>query len=87
MLSIGHKIEVPPQSNTKAWSLLYDFLTKPYSGFSRDLDPERHQENLHYENCKVRKEYEGKACATCKTIEKRMPDFGKVSALWNQNVY
>ena len=87
MYHIGHKIEVPPRSNVKAWSLLYDFLTEPGSSNVGELDAERNRENIHYVQCKVRIDKIEGGCDRCAEVRKRMPDKGKIGRRWNDIVY
>ncbi len=89
---LGHKIEIPPHTNIKGWALLYDFLTRPAKpGITwrscEDLDPRRHRENLHWADCKVRKDDSGRGCNGCEEVGNRTPDFGKVGTRWNEVVY
>lgn len=92
MYSLGHKIEVPPHHNTKAWSLLYDYLTQPARQDTawrtcEELDPERSAENVHWQGCKVRRNERGRGCERCEGVAERAPDWDKVRGRWNEVVY
>ena len=89
MYSIGHKIEVPPADNSKAWDLFYDHLTQPQEpwvhSLCENLDPERHKENQHWTSCKLRKDLKGKGCSKCEVIGRRVPDAEQGN--WNDVIY
>lgn len=67
--------------------MLYDYVTQPGYVSCGEIDPAREEENLHWCDCKLRKDERGAGCEKCVVVAKRVPDRDRVMGRWNDRVY